>query len=130
MRNKKLITLAVGALLLVGATAAASVYLTRENMTSEKEVAATTAPKKSPAAKKDIVWNDNPQPRAPQQQAAARSGCDDGNIAGKVAGGVGGGVLGSMVGKGNGKTVATIGGTLGGAYLGGQTLPLHNVTCP
>ncbi len=41
-----------------------------------------------------------------------------------------GGVLASNLGKGNGKTAATIGGTLGGAYIGGETIPLNNVTCP
>lgn len=124
MNNKQITLLIVGAVLLVVATATASTYLAKK----EPEVVA----EKAPAPKKhtnNITWNSNtpPQPQpAPQQQAV---NCNDGNIAGKAVGGVGGGILASNVGKGKGKTAATIGGTLGGAYLGGELIPLNNVTC-
>ena len=70
------------------------------------------------------------QARAAAPAAARPAGCNDGNIAGKAVGGVAGGVLASNLGKGNGKPAATIGGTLGGAYIGGEVIPLNNVTCP
>lgn len=115
--KKNTIIMALAAVLLVVATAGASVYLTQENakpdtVETKRVVHTNTVVKSQPA---------------PTNTAAA---CNDGNIAGKVVGGVGGGVLGSMVGKGKGKTVATIGGTLGGAYMGGDVIPLNNVTCP
>lgn len=105
MQNYKTVSLVLGAIILVAATAGASIYYTKQPVQAERVV---------------VVKHTS-------QKAAVR--CDDGNIAGKAVGGVGGGVLGSLAGKGNGKTAATIGGTLAGAYIGGKELPLQNVTC-
>ena len=116
-KNNKTILMIVGVLVLIAGTAAGSAYLTKESVTAEKT--ATTKTVTTTRAN-----NPAPAPARPQQAA-----CDDGNIAGKVVGGVGGGVVGSMIGKGGGKTAATIGGTLGGAYVGGEVLPMRNVTC-
>lgn len=119
MKNKT-IALTLGAVLLVAATAGASVLVMNNKTDAPVERTATTS-------NKTIHWNDPAPKSTPAHTTAA---CNDGNVAGKVVGGVGGGVLGSMVGKGKGKTAATIGGTLGGAYIGGETIPLNNVTCP
>ena len=108
MQNYKTVSIVLGAILLVGATAGASVYLTKQPASVER--AASTQSTQHSA-----------------QRVVER--CNDDNIAGKAAGGVGGGVIGSLAGKGNGKTAATIAGTLGGAYLGGEVIPLQNVTC-
>jgi uncharacterized protein YcfJ len=109
MQNYKTLSLALASVLLVVATAGASVYFM-----------------KPPAQPAKVVVVQH-QVHSPAPVPVAK--CDDGNISGKVVGGVGGGVIGSLAGKGNGKTAATIGGTLAGAYLGGQELPLHNATC-
>jgi uncharacterized protein YcfJ len=105
MQNYKTVSLVLGAILLVAATAGASIYYTKEQSQPEHVV----------------VVNHTARNIAVK--------CNDGNIAGKAVGGVGGGVIGSLAGKGNGKTAATIAGTLGGAYIGGKELPLQNVTC-
>ena len=111
MQNYKTLSLALGAIILVATTAAASVYLSK--------------PQPAPAEKVAVVH----RPRAEQPAQQVMPKCNDGNVAGKAVGGVGGGVIGSLAGKGNGKTAATIAGTLGGAYLGGEVIPLQNVTC-
>lgn len=107
--KKQTILMTVAAVLLVTATAGATAYYVDQK-------------------------NEDKPATVVRAQAAANiapaAGCDDGNIAGKAVGGVAGGVLASNVGKGNGKTAATIGGTLGGAYIGGEVIPLRNVTCP
>lgn len=123
--TKQIAILSAAAVLLVALSAGASVYLTKESIKNKSEKVAVTTHHKS--VKNDIKWDNKNQ--NVQTQQVAQSNCDDGNIAGKAVGGVGGGVLGSMVGKGKGKTAATIGGTLGGAYLGGEAIPLRNVTC-
>ncbi len=105
MQNYKTVSFVLGGILLVAATAGASIYFTQQPVKTDQVVVVRHA----------------------TQKAAVR--CDDGNIAGKAVGGVGGGVIGSLAGKGNGKTAATIGGTLAGAYIGGKELPLQNVTC-
>ncbi len=110
MINYKLTSFALGAVLLMAATAGTSVYFTKQ----------TQQPLPPPAK---VVVKSQPQ----TQQVVRR--CNDDNIAGKAVGGIGGGVVGSLVGGGVGKTAATIGGTLGGAYLGGKTIPLQNSTC-
>jgi uncharacterized protein YcfJ len=115
MLNYKTVSLVLGAVLLVAATAGASIYLTKQPVPPEKVAVQPTQPIRHV---QHIQHAQNTTPK-----------CDDGNIAGKAVGGVGGGVLGSLVGKGSGKTAATIGGTLGGAYLGGETIPLQNATC-
>jgi outer membrane lipoprotein SlyB len=107
MINYKIISFALGTVLLVATTAATSVYFARDTRQPEKVVIKNAPP--------------------PAQKVVRK--CDDGNIAGKAVGGIGGGVVGSLVGGGVGKTAATIGGTLGGAYLGGKTIPLQNSTC-
>ena len=112
MQNYKTVSLVLGAILLVTATAGASIYFTQHP---------------APAEKARVVSHRTAQPAQPAHQAVPA--CDDGNIAGKALGGVGGGVIGSLAGKGTGKTATTIGGTLGGAYLGGEVIPLKNVTC-
>lgn len=111
MQNYKTVSLVLGAVLLIITTAGASAYFSKEPL----------EPKKSPVHTQKVV--------ATQPTQGAATGCNDGNIAGKAVGGVSGGIIGSMAGKGNGKTAATIGGTLGGAYLGGEVIPLQNVTC-
>ena len=111
MQNYKTLSLVLGAIILVAATAGASVYLSK--------------PQPAPAEKVGVVHRT--QVAQPAQRTVAK--CDDGNVAGKAVGGVGGGVIGSLAGKGNGKTAATIAGTLGGAYVGGEVIPLQNVTC-
>lgn len=107
-----MIFIGVMAIVLMSATVAAAVYISDRDEKPNTKAAAVSHTK--------TTQNNT-------QQAAAT--CNDGNIAGKVLGGVGGGVAGSMIGKGSGKTAATIGGTLGGAYIGGETIPLNNVTC-
>lgn len=123
MINKKTALIALGIVALVTTTAVASIYVAREMDGKETKTVSTTTKKTASADK--VVWNE-PRPAA----APAQPACNDGNIAGKALGGVGGGIAGSMIGKGNGKTAATIGGTLGGAYVGGEVIPLQNVTCP
>ena len=107
--KKQTIIMTVAAVLLVTATAGATAYYVDQKKPDKPAVQARAA--------------------APVQAQQQQVRCNDGNIAGKVVGGVGGGVLASNLGKGNGKTAATIGGTLGGAYIGGEVIPLHNVTC-
>ncbi len=102
--NKKLLGAGIGVVVLIAGTALASSYFTKTS-----QPATGSHPRVVAAAE---------QPR-----------CDDGNVLGYVAGGAAGGILGNQVGKGSGNTAATIAGTLGGAYLGGQHIPLKNVTC-
>jgi len=117
MQTNTIVALGLGAVILVGATAAGSVYLAKQSDTP-------------PVAEKTVVVREHPQHRVEQHPAQpATVACNDGNIAGKVVGGVGGGIAGSMIGKGNGKTAATVAGALGGAYLGGEAIPLNGVTC-
>lgn len=118
MKNSQTVILVLAAVLLVIATAGASVYFTRQTPAAQEKVVEKTIIAQ-PAAVRVVQT----------QNAAPVPDCNDGNIAGKAVGGVSGGVIGSLAGKGNGKTAATIGGTLGGAYLGGKVLPLNNVTC-
>lgn len=120
MKTKSVVALVAGAILLIGATAGASVYV-MENMnddSSETQAVVQTS------SKETVTYN---QPRTTTTQA--RPACDDDNIVGKVVGGVAGGVAGSQFGKGNGKTATTIGGSVGGALLGEEYLPTKNVTC-
>jgi outer membrane lipoprotein SlyB len=110
-RNMKWIAIALGAVLLSASSAGLASYLVKEEKTA-KQVA--EKPKAQTLA---------------SAQPVQTVRCDDGNIAGYIAGGAAGGILGNQVGKGKGNTAATIGGTLTGAYLGGQYMPLRNVTC-
>ncbi len=129
MQKQRIALLVLAAVVLIGVSAGAATYFTKENLENKNTV--TTTHKKT-TAKNNVAWDSERQTTQPAQQPVrqvAQTRCDDGNIAGKVVGGVGGGVVGSMIGKGNGKTAATIGGTLGGAYLGGEAIPLRNVTC-
>jgi len=128
MKNSNIYLIGAAVALMLVSTAAASVYLTRESMAPEQ----TTSSSESHKSNSDIVWNDRAveQGRTQTRARPVAASCDDGNIAGKAVGGVGGGVLGSLAGKGHGKTATTIAGTLGGAYLGGEAIPLRNVTCP
>ncbi|MDE1153893.1 MAG: hypothetical protein PW788_15275 [Micavibrio sp.] len=121
MKNSKTYIIAAGVALLLVTTAGASVYLTKQSLLPQ-----TASSHSSRKQTSDIVWNDRV---VAEKRAQAVPACDDGNIAGKAVGGVGGGVLGSLAGKGHGKTATTIAGTLGGAYLGGEAIPLKNVTC-
>lgn len=109
--NKKLLGAGIGIVVLIAGTAFATAYFTHEAAQPQQRA-------KTPAQGHPQVVAAADQPR-----------CDDGNILGHVAGGVGGGIVGNQVGKGKGNTAATIAGTLGGAYLGGQYIPLKNVTC-
>jgi uncharacterized protein YcfJ len=110
--NKKLIGAGIGIIVLVASTAFASTYYTK----ASQPIAVSHAPSKPHLQK--IASAQPAQPR-----------CNDGNVLGYVAGGAVGGIAGNQVGKGSGNTAATIAGTLGGAYLGGQYIPLNNVTC-
>lgn len=130
MKKDHIIILSLAAILLVAATAGAAVYLTKENLNTPVDQVVTTTHNKHTTHKNNISWNNSPAAQQQlQPQQVAQTNCDDGNIAGKAVGGVGGGIAGSFIGKGKGKTAATIGGALGGAYLGGEAIPLHNVTC-
>lgn len=121
MKTKSAVALVAGAILLIGATAGASVYV-MENM--DEDAAKTEAVVKT-SSKETVTYN---QPRT-TTTTQAQPACDDDNIVGKVVGGVAGGVAGSQFGKGNGKTAATIGGSVGGSLLGEEYLPTKNVTC-
>lgn len=117
-KQRQILLLSLGAILLIAVTAGASTYL----LTQDDKPAV----KAESRAQNAIQWDQGTQASAaPPPQPR----CDDGNIVGKVVGGVGGGAAASSVGKGKGKTAATIAGTLGGAYLGGEYLPTRNVTC-
>jgi uncharacterized protein YcfJ len=117
MKTNNIIALVAGAILLIGATAGASVYV-MENKGDEKPQSISST--KTPVQK--TVTYTQPRP-APLPE------CDDDNIVGKVVGGAAGGIAGSQIGSGNGKTAATIGGAVGGALLGGEYIPTKNVTC-
>lgn len=121
MKTKTLIALSAGVLLLVAATAGATVYISDRQ--DENKAEETSSAQKS--TKTSVVYNQSQQ--APQ--AAPLPPCDDDNIVGKVVGGAAGGVVGSQFGKGNGKTATTIGGTVGGVLLGEEYIPTKNVTC-
>lgn len=112
--NKKLIGAGIGIIVLVASTAFATSYFTK----APRLTAQDYAQPKSRAKPQAIASAEPVQPR-----------CDDGNVLGYVAGGAAGGIVGNQVGKGSGNTAATIAGTLGGAYVGGQYIPLRNVTC-
>jgi len=114
--TRNLIAIAVGALALVGVTALAASYMTRESIESEPKQQAKITRTYQPTSQHNVA-----QQRLPE--------CDDGNIVGAIGGAVAGGVIGSNVGSGSGKTAATIGGTLGGAYLGKEYIPTKGVTC-
>lgn len=115
-KQKLYMILAAIAVFLVVGTAAATTYFAKSGTETAEEKKTAAAPVRS-------------QQVRTVRQVQALPPCNDGNIVGKVLGGVGGGALASNVGKGKGKTAATIGGTLGGAYLGGEAIPTHNVTC-
>lgn len=108
--KKNHIFIAMGAVVLLGATAAVASYATRSSLQPEE----SSKPAQVAAA-----------PSAATQQPA----CNDGNIVGTLAGGAAGGLLGHQVGKGRGNTVATIGGAVGGAVVGQKYIPTHNATC-
>lgn len=112
------IAIALGAVALLGVTAFAASYATRETMKPEQKTVVT----------RNYVPTGQ-MANARQPIAPVRQNCDDGNIVGTIGGAVAGGVIGSNVGSGKGKTAATIGGTLGGAYLGKEYIPTHGVTC-
>ncbi|MGB4107360.1 MAG: glycine zipper 2TM domain-containing protein [Alphaproteobacteria bacterium] len=114
MKTKSLIALGAGAILLIGATAGASVYV-MENMVDESPSSTKTS------AQETVTFN--------QPQMAALPPCNDDNIVGKVVGGAAGGLAGSQIGSGGGKTAATIGGAVGGSLLGEEYIPTKNVTC-
>ncbi len=116
--SKKLVGAGIGVVLLIASTALAASYFTRESLQSKAE-----------SHKQPRQHGRAPANSSSQKVAATEPSCNDSNIAGVVVGGVAGGVVGHQVGKGSGNTAATIAGTLGGAYLGGQHIPLNNVTC-
>ena len=124
MARKHVLAFGIGVLALVLLTAGASALVTKEILADKPAVEKVANNKKASPPGERIAWNEPRQ--APKPQAPA---CDDGNIVGYVLGGAAGGIAGNQIGKGNGKTAATIGGTLGGAYLGGEYIPTHNVTC-
>ena len=120
MKPSTMLAIGAGVLLLVGTTAAASVYV-MENMGDKAEAKTEQTASAQTSDKEKIVFNEAPQP--------APAACDDDNIVGKVVGGAAGGILGSQVDSGNGKTAATIGGSVGGTLLGEEYIPTRNVTC-
>jgi uncharacterized protein YcfJ len=117
MKTKCIIALGAGAILLIGVSAGAGVYV-MEKMSDE-------TPSK--------VYSDNTSTSGSvtvsQAQPTPLPECDDDNIVGKVVGGAAGGIAGSQLGSGKGKTAATIGGTVGGSLLGEEYIPTKNVTC-
>lgn len=114
MKTKNMIALAAGAILLVGATAGASVYVMDTQGEKPSAVSSTKV--------KETVTFNQPRP-APLPE------CDDDNIVGKVVGGAAGGLVGNQIGSGSGNTAATIGGAIGGTLLGEEYIPTKNVTC-
>jgi len=121
MTNKtnKVLIIVLGAIILVGATAAATAYISDKQVTKTEQV---------PAPR--VVHERAAPPRQQQAQAVQQQPkCNDENIVGTVAGAALGGIAGNQLGKGNGKTVATVGGALGGAYLGNQYIPTNGVAC-
>jgi uncharacterized protein YcfJ len=128
-KHKKHIAIGAGILLLMTGVAAGSAYITKESL-SELENYPELSQRNQDHQATGTRTARKSMPHE-QQWASAQitSLCDDGNVAGYVAGGIAGGVLGNQIGKGHGNTAATIGGTLGGAYLGGQYMPTHNITC-
>jgi uncharacterized protein YcfJ len=119
MKTNTIVAIGAGALLLVAATAGASVYLMENNDPEEKANTSTTRV----STQETIHYNQPRQAQAPQPA------CDDDNIVGKVVGGAGGGLAGSQIGSGSGKTAATIAGAVGGTLLGEEYIPTKNVTC-
>jgi len=117
MKTKNIMALGAGAILLMGVTAGASVYV-MEKKTDE-------TPAKVASAK--VLSHETITYR--QAQPPPLPACDDDNIVGKVVGGAAGGIAGSQFGRGNGKTAATIGGAVGGSLLGEEYIPTKNVTC-
>lgn len=135
MKKTNIFLIALAVFVAMGATAAASVYLTKQSYEPETKPVVATAEKPAkpkPVRKNngdDITWN-RPQPAPAQPQPVqVASNCDDSNIVGTIAGGAAGALIGSQIGSGSGKTAAVIGGTLGGAYLGNSYIPTRNVTC-
>ena len=116
MKTKSIIALGAGTILLIGATAGASVYV-MENM-NDDAVSETVSKARVSSSNETVNYTTTHQPT-----------CDDDNIVGKVVGGAAGGVLGSQIGDGSGKTAATIGGSVGGTLLGEEYIPTKNVTC-
>lgn len=106
-KTSNILAVAASAVLLVMATAGASVYMMENDTKDEKTEVVHVSSN-----------NSQPTPK-----------CDDDNIVGKVIGGAAGGVLGSQVGGGSGKTAATIGGSVGGTVLGEKYINTKNVTC-
>lgn len=115
MKTKTSNILAVGAgvLLLMGATAGASVYFMGNNDQADNSIKVSS---------NETVANS-------QTSSSSQANCNDDNIVGKVIGGIGGGLIGNQVGGGSGKTAATIGGSVGGTLLGEEYIPTKNVTC-
>ncbi len=118
MKTKSIIAIGAGAILLIGATAGASVYV-MENMDGNEP---SDMNKARVSSNETITYN---QPR----QVSTQPACDDDNIVGKVVGGTIGGIAGNQIGGGSGKTAATIGGSVGGTVLGEEYIPTDNVTC-
>jgi len=116
MKTKSIIALGAGALLLVGATAGASVYVMEMDDNEPSDVN-----KARVSSNETVNYTETRQVR--------QVNCDDDNIVGKVIGGAAGGLAGSQIGDGNGKTAATIGGSVGGTLLGEEYIPTKNVTC-
>jgi outer membrane lipoprotein SlyB len=118
--NKKWVGAGIGVALLMASTAFAASYFTRATLepTAQNQVQPRQPAKTAHRANTQIASAAPMEPR-----------CNDSNVLGYVAGGAAGGLVGNQVGKGKGNTAATIAGTLGGAYLGGQYIPLQNVTC-
>lgn len=119
---KKNILIALGSVMLLGATAAVASYVTHSSL--QTAAVEETAPVRAAEARRTAAPQPQQQAAAPQQPA-----CNDGNIVGTLAGGAAGGLLGHQIGKGRGNTVATIGGAVGGAVVGQKYIPTHNVTC-
>jgi uncharacterized protein YcfJ len=117
MKTKSIIALGAGAILLIGVSAGASVFV-MEKMTGE-----------TPAKVYSEKVSTSGTVTVSQAQPPPLPACDDDNIVGKVVGGAAGGIAGSQFGSGNGKTAATIGGAVGGSLLGEEYIPTQNVTC-
>lgn len=125
MKTKGIIALGAAAILLVAATAGASVYIMDNKAEEQVSQAETT---KVSTRENRIVTQAQPVQQV-QRAPAPVPVCDDDNIVGKVVGGAAGGLAGSQIGGGSGKTAATIGGAVGGTLLGEEYIPTRNVTC-
>jgi uncharacterized protein YcfJ len=110
--NKSLMTgLAVGAIVAVGAGAAASLKLMNKSPQYAQVLKVTPTTRTTRTPRQEC------HDEAVTQQAPVK---DEHQIIGSVAGAVVGGVLGHQIGGGTGRDIATVAGAAGGGYAGNR----------